>query len=85
MTKKEIERELERVYKEMKSWSEINKRLNGVVPKEEILRRELILLLQQILYRIEDAKKEGNKNKEYFNSDLFKVIRPRTICREKNH
>lgn len=63
-------KELQRVYAEMSSWSEINKEL-GVIPGPEVFRRELLFLLQQVLYRIKDARKEGDKNKESFNSTLY--------------
>lgn len=71
MTKREIENELQKIYKEMRRWRKINKKLNYMIPSHEISRRESILSLQQILYKIEDAKKEGDKNKEYFNLSLY--------------
>lgn len=66
-----IEKELQKIYKEMRKWPKINKKLNYVVPSHEINRRELILSLQQILYKIEDAKKEGDNDKENFNLALY--------------
>lgn len=74
MTKKEIEKELTRIYKEMKSWPRVNKKLK-VIPEHEIRRRESIFSLQHILYKIEDAKKEGNKNEEYFNLGCYYITK----------
>ena len=66
-----IEEELQKIYDERSRWPEINKGLNYVIPKHEIRRRESVLSLEQILYRIEEAREEGDKNKEYFNLALY--------------
>ena len=71
MTNKELEKELAKTHKEMHSWPEINRKLDYAITEHEVNNRELVLSLQQILYRIEDAKKEKDKNKEYFNSALY--------------
>lgn len=71
MTKIEIKKELNKIYKEMKKWRLINKKVNYKIHKDEIERREELLYLQQALYKIEDAKKENNKNEEYFNLALY--------------
>ena len=76
ITSKQIEKELEVIYAEMRSWPEINRKLNYVTPKDEVSRRESILRLPQILYRIQDAIKEGNKNEEYFNLALYCLTKP---------
>lgn len=70
-----IEKELQKIYKERSEWSEINKNLNYIIPNHEITKRELILSLQQILYKIEKAKKEGDKNKENFNLGIYFLIK----------
>ena len=70
-----IEEELQKIYDERSKWPEINKGLNYVIPKHEIHRRELVLLLEQILYQIEEARKEGDKNKECFNLDLCDLMK----------
>lgn len=75
MTQKEIEKKLKKIYKEMNLWPEVNEKLRYKIPENEVQRRESILSLQQILYKIEDAKKEGNKNKEYFNLALYYLMR----------
>jgi len=71
MTQKEIEKKLKRIYKEMRLWPEVNKKLRYKIPEHEVQRRESTLSLQQILYKIEDAKKERDKSKEYFNLALY--------------
>lgn len=75
MTQKDIEKELNKTYKEMKNWPVVNKKLNYAITQEEVEKRQEILYLQQTLYKIEDAKKEGDKNKEYFNLALFYLTR----------
>jgi len=70
MTIREIENELEKIYKERKSWSGAE----GPVTEQAIRLKELILIKQQILYRIEDAKLLGDKREESFNLILYKVI-----------
>jgi hypothetical protein len=71
MTQKEIEKELSLIYKEIRKWPTVNKELNYRIPENEISRREELLYLQQILYKIEDAKKEGDKKNECFNLSLY--------------
>jgi len=70
MTIREIGSELERIYKERDSWD------GGKGPFTEpaIRRRELILMKQQILYRMEGAKLLKNKVEQSFNLALYKVI-----------
>ena len=71
MTEKEIEKELSKIYKERKRWTIKNKKLNNILSEDDVERRQEILYLQQILYKIKDTKKEGDKNKEYFNLALY--------------
>ncbi|MCD5390366.1 hypothetical protein LR007_00625 [candidate division NPL-UPA2 bacterium] len=70
MTIREIRNELEKIYKERKSWQ------GGKGPFTEpaIRQRELILIKQQILYRIEDAKLLKDKGEECFNLTLYRAI-----------
>ncbi|MCJ7646231.1 hypothetical protein MUO65_04945 [bacterium] len=70
MTIREIENELEKIYKERKSWSGAK----GPVTEQSIRLKELILIKQQILYRIEDAKLLRDKREESFNTALYKII-----------
>lgn len=71
MNKQQIEKELSKVYKEIKSWPLVNKKLNYIIPEDEVARRQELFCLQQILYKIEDAKKGRDKSKEYFNLALY--------------
>lgn len=75
MTQKEIEKKFKRIYKEMRLWPEVNEKLRYKIPEHEVQRRESILSHQQILYKIEDVKKEGDKNKEYLNSALYYLMK----------
>ena len=70
MTIREIENELEKIYKERKSW----KGTKGPFTEPAIRLKELILMKQQILYCIEDAKLLKDKREESFNSTLYKII-----------
>ena len=69
MTNKEIKNELEKIYKERRSWSGAK----GPFTKKAIKQRELILLKQQILYKIEDAKLLKDISEECFNLKLLKI------------
>ena len=70
MTIREIKNELEKIYKERKSW----RGGKGPFTQPAIRQRELILIKQQILYRIEDAKLLKDKSEESFNMTLYKII-----------
>jgi len=70
MKNKEIENEIEEIYKERKSWSGAK----GPFTEPVIRLKELILIKQQILYRIEDAKLLKDKREESFNSTLYRII-----------
>ena len=74
MTKRVIGKELNKIYKERKSWSAINRQLNYKILEKEIRRRELVLLAQYTLYKIEDAKNEKNKMMVSFNSELYGML-----------
>ena len=79
MTIKEIREELKKIDKDIMSWPKINKRLKYKIPEEEVYRRGAIFSLQHILYEIEGAKKERDKNKEYFNLAAYYLTKPDTI------
>lgn len=70
MTLREIRRELEKVNREIDSWSQ----LRGVLMPAEVRRRELILIEQQILYRLEEAIETGDEAQEFFHMKLFSII-----------
>jgi|GEM_PF-4590941 len=75
LTKREIDKELSKIYKERRSWSAINRQLNYKIPEKETIRRHLVTFAQYTLYKIEDAKKEKNKMIASFNSELYGIIR----------
>jgi hypothetical protein len=81
MTVKEVRKELKKIYKDIKTWPRINKRLKYKIPKEEVYRRGAVFSLQHILYEIEDAKRERDKNKEYFNLASYYLTKPDTILK----
>lgn len=70
MTHREIEKELSRIYKERSIWD------GGKGPfiESAIRRRELILVKQHVLYRIEDAKRWGDKYEESLFLKIYKII-----------
>lgn len=70
MTIREIRNELEKIYKERKSWDGAK----GPFTEAAIRQRELILIKQRILYQIEDAKLLRDKGEEFFNLTLYKTI-----------
>lgn len=71
MTNREIKQELNKIYQERKCWN------GGEVPftPKEIRRRESILIMQNLLYRIEDAKLIKDKQEELFLTRLFLFIK----------
>jgi len=62
MTHRQIKKELDKIYKERRSWNGGK----GPFDKLSINRRTLILIKQQILYRLENSKIVGNQKKEFF-------------------
>jgi len=70
MTIREIRNELGKIYKERKSWDGAK----GPFTEPAIRQRELILIKQQLLYRIEDARLLKDKGEESFNLKLYKII-----------
>jgi hypothetical protein len=70
MDMEEIRKELKIVLEDMDSWCGQKER----PPEREVRRRELVLWKQAILYKIEGAKKSGNKRMEDFNTELLCVL-----------
>lgn len=70
MTITKIRKELRKVYKEGASWNGGK----GPFTESAIRRRELILMKQQILYRVEEAKLTKKTIEESFHLDLYKVV-----------
>ena len=71
MTRQEIKKELNGIYKERRSW------IGGKGPfdRENITRRTLIMIQQYILYKIEDAKCRKDKDSELFNLAIYKITK----------
>ena len=61
ITRKLIDKELQSIYDEMTSWRETKKRSGYVISEEEVSRRELFLIGREELYKLEDAKKAGDR------------------------
>jgi len=70
MTIREIRSEMEKIYKERGAWDGGK----GPFTREVIRRRELVLMKQQFLYRLEEAKLQNNKAFESFCLDMLKTI-----------
>jgi pyruvate/2-oxoglutarate dehydrogenase complex dihydrolipoamide acyltransferase (E2) component len=75
LTKREIDKELNKIYQERRSWSAINKQIHYKIPEKETIRRHLVTFAQYTLYKVEDAKKEKNKMMASFNFRLYEIIR----------
>jgi len=70
ITIREIRSELEKIYKERSRWNSAK----GPFTKSAIRQKELILIKQQLLYQIEEAKFLKDKDKELFNLALYKIV-----------
>lgn len=75
MTKSQINRELEKIYKEMGRWSESNRDPSFEFTNRERERREAFLFLREALCKILQAKKERNKKDEYYHSFFYYAIK----------
>jgi len=74
MTNKEIKKELEKIYKEIDEWSQLNRVIKSPLLDNEVRKRELTLWKQQLLYCIEDASKQRDRKKKDFSIELYNVI-----------
>jgi len=70
MKNEELRNAIEDVYKERRNLPQPT----GPLPEHEVIRRELLLLKQAILYRIEEARKQNKKKREMFNIELYGLI-----------
>ena len=70
MTFKKINNELEKVYQERKSWQGGR----GPFDRLSVNQRELVLCKQFILYRLEQAKRLKDKQKELFYLEVYRII-----------
>jgi len=46
----------------------------GPFPEHEVRRREIILLRQVTAYKIQDAKEQGRKDLELFNTEIYRLM-----------
>ena len=72
MTKKELEKAIKDANEDVQSLS--SSPPSGPFPQREVARREMILLRQLTLYKIEDAKKSRRKDLEGFNAEIYNAI-----------
>ncbi|MGC8887536.1 MAG: hypothetical protein ACP5MG_10305 [Verrucomicrobiia bacterium] len=70
MTIKKIRSELKQIYQEMKGWDGSK----GPFTEAAIRYRELVLIKQQLLYKIEEARSLDNKFEESFSYSLYNLI-----------
>jgi hypothetical protein len=75
MTKKEVDRELEEIYKEMASWPRISKELGYKIPQDELSRRKLFLIAREQLYRLEESKESRDRKAESLHEEIYKVAK----------
>ncbi len=72
MTNKELQKAIKDATDDVKSLS--SSLLSGPFPQQEVRCREMILLRQLTLYKIEDARKCKRKDLERFNSEIYNLI-----------
>ncbi|MBA7475000.1 hypothetical protein ES707_10363 [subsurface metagenome] len=72
MTDKELQEAIKGAEDDVKSLS--SSPPSGLFPPQEVRRREMILLKQLTLYKIEDARKQGKKDLELFNTEIYGLM-----------
>ena len=72
MTNKDLEKAIKHATDDVKNLSSSPR--SGPFPQQEVRRREIILLRQLTLYKIEDARKCKRKDLERFNSEIYNLI-----------
>ena len=72
MTNKELQKAIEDATDDVKSLS--SSPPSGPFPQHEVTRREMILLRQLTLFKIEDAKKCKRGYLERFNTEIYDLI-----------
>jgi len=72
MTDKELQEAIRNANKDVKSLS--SSPPSGPFPQREVRHREMILLRQMTLYKIENAKKCKRKDLERFNTEIYDLI-----------
>lgn len=72
MTNKELQKAIKDATDDVRNLS--SSPPGGPFAQDEVTRREMILLRQLTLYKIEDAKKCGRKDLERFNSEIYNLM-----------
>lgn len=70
MTDEELQAAIQDVNESMANWP----RPKQPLPPHEVRRREMVLLSQLTLYKIEDARKQNDKNLEFFNTAIYGLL-----------
>ncbi|MFH1823992.1 MAG: hypothetical protein ABH873_02035 [Candidatus Firestonebacteria bacterium] len=74
MTEKQIQEGLKKIYKEMKSWPKINENIGYKISENEARRRELILIDQMELYKLEKAINLRDVKKQKFHLAIHNIL-----------
>ena len=75
MTEKEIKIALSKIYREMERWPGVNASLGHAIPEAEVQRRELVLMGQGELYKLEDARNSKDTLAEGVHEATFNLIK----------
>ncbi len=70
MTDEELEEAIEDANNDLSNLS----RPTEPFPQHEVRRREMILLRQLTIYKIKDARKQGKKDLELFNTAIYGLM-----------
>jgi len=71
MTNKELQRAIKDATDDVRNFS--SSPSSGPFPQHEVTRREMILLRQLTLYKIEDAHKYKRRDLERFNTEIYNL------------
>ena len=72
MTDEELKEAIEDAENDVKNLS--SSLTSGPFPQHEVSRREMILLRQLTLYKIEEARKQGKKDLELLNTAIYGLM-----------
>ena len=72
MTNEELQEAIKNAEDDVKSLS--SPPPSGPLPEDEVRRREMILLRPLTLYKIVDARKQGKKDLELFNTAIYGLM-----------
>jgi len=72
MTNKELQKAIKDATGDVRNLSSSTS--SGPFPQHEVTHREMILLRQLTLYKIEDAKKSKRRDLERFNTEIYDLM-----------